>query len=84
MFLVGVGRYYADSRHQLEYQSLAPVDWAEEEFGAAGLGDVQRVKSRKAGQVPRQGQRPARAAELEIRLAQVTLKPPELKPELEN
>jgi hypothetical protein len=33
-------------------------------------------------QVPRQGKRPARAAELEIRFAQVTLKPPELKPEL--
>ena len=33
-------------------------------------------------QVPRQGQRPARTAELEIRFAQVTLKPPELKPEL--
>ena len=33
-------------------------------------------------QVPRQGQRPARVAELEIRLAPVTLKPPELKPEL--
>jgi len=33
-------------------------------------------------QVPRQGQRPARAAELEIRFVQVTLKPPELKPEL--
>jgi len=33
-------------------------------------------------QVPRQGSRPARAAELEIRFVQVTLKPPELKPEL--
>lgn len=32
--------------------------------------------------VPRRGKRPAREAELEIRFAQVTLKPPELKPEL--
>ena len=33
-------------------------------------------------QIPRQGKRPAREAELEIRFAQVTLKPPELKPKL--
>jgi len=33
-------------------------------------------------QVPRQGKRPKREAELEIRFAKVTLKPPELKPEL--
>lgn len=33
-------------------------------------------------QVPRQGSRPAREAELEIRFVRVTLKPPELKPEL--
>jgi len=33
-------------------------------------------------QVPRQSKRPARVAELEIRFAQVTLKPPELKQEL--
>jgi len=40
------------------------------------------IQSRKAGQVPRQGKRPARKAELEIRFAPVTLKPPERKPEL--
>jgi hypothetical protein len=43
---------------------------------------TQPLRGMQQVQVPRQGKRPARVAELEIRFAQVTLKPPELKPEL--
>jgi hypothetical protein len=51
---------------------------------------AQPLRGTQHVQVPRQGKRPARVAELEIRFAQVTLKPPErldrarrgLKPEL--
>ncbi len=43
---------------------------------------TQSLRGTQHVQVPRQGPRPALEAELEIRFAQVTLKPPELKPEL--
>ena len=43
---------------------------------------AQPLRGMQQVQVPRQGKRPARKAELEIRFTQVTLKPPELKPEL--
>lgn len=43
---------------------------------------TQPLKGTQHVQVPRQGKRPKREAELEIRFAKVTLKPPELKPEL--